>query len=84
MLLQCLSTESLQFILSDYATRIEKTKVIADDPIANKFLDVCFCFNNCGKCSKCRRTLVTLDILGKVDNFKESFNIEDFKPSQTE
>ncbi len=84
LLCNCFSTESLTFLLSDYVTRAEKTEAIADNPIASKFLDVCFCFNNCGKCSKCIRTLVTLDILGKVDQFGTIFNIEEFKKHRDE
>jgi len=84
LLSTCLSTESLSFILSDYVTRAEKTMAIADDPLAQKFLDVCFCFNNCGQCSKCIRTLVTLDIIGKVDNFDSVFDVEEFKKSKVE
>lgn len=79
LLCQCLSTESLSFILSDYATRLEKTIEIADDKLAQKYLDVCFCFNGCGKCSKCIRTLVTLDIIDKVDQFKDVFDIDYFR-----
>ena len=84
LLCQCLSTESLNFILSDYATRLEKTIAIADDKLAQKYLDVCFCFNSCGKCSKCIRTLVTLDIIGKVDQFREIFDVDDFKKHKVE
>lgn len=84
LLCQCLSTESLNFILSDYATRLEKTITIADDKLAQKYLDVCFCFNSCGKCSKCIRTLVTLDIIGKVDQFREIFDVDDFKNHKAE
>ena len=84
LLCQCLSTESLEFILSDYATRLEKTIAIADDKLAQKYLDVCFCFNSCGKCSKCIRTLVTLDIIGKVDQFREIFDVDDFKKHKVE
>lgn len=84
LLCQCLSTESLEFILSDYATRLEKTIAIADDKLAQKYLDVCFCFNSCGKCSKCIRTLVTLDIIGKVDQFREIFDVDDFKKHKAE
>lgn len=79
LLCTCLSTESLSFVLSDYVTRIEKTSTIADDELAQKYLDVCFSFNNCGRCAKCTRTLVTLDIIGKVDQFGEAFDIEYFK-----
>lgn len=84
LLCQCLSTESLNFILSDYATRLEKTITIADDKLAQQYLDVCFCFNSCGKCSKCIRTLVTLDIIGKVDQFREIFDVDDFKKHKVE
>ena len=79
LLCTCLSTESLSFILSDYATRAEKTIIIADDKLAQKYLDVCFAFNSCGKCTKCIRTLVTLDIIDKVENFREVFDIDYFK-----
>lgn len=84
LLCQCLSTESLSFILSDYASRVEKTITISDNKMVQKYLDVCFCFNSCGKCSKCIRTLVTLDIIGKVDQFGEIFNIDDFKKHRAE
>lgn len=84
LLCTCFSTESLSFILSDSATRAEKTITIADDKLAQKYLDVCFCFNNCGKCSKCIRTLVTLDIIGKVEQFSGIFDIEYFKQHRAE
>lgn len=57
LLCQCLSTENCSFMLSDYVTRIEKTKAISNWDVARKHLDVCFNFNNCGHCSKCYRTL---------------------------
>ncbi len=79
LLCDALSTESLQFIISDYATRLEKTEALADDEIAMNYLDVCFNFNNCGKCSKCFRTLITLDTLDKLDSFSKVFDIEGFK-----
>ena len=47
LLCQSLSTESLSFILSDYATRVEKTITISDNKLAQQYLDVCFCFNSC-------------------------------------
>ena len=84
LLCSCFCTESLSFILSDYVTRLEKTEVIADDPIVQKYLDVCFCFNNCGKCSKCIRTLISLDILGKVELFDGVFDTSWFKEHRTD
>ncbi len=84
LICQCLSTESLSFILSDYITRAEKTAIIADDRLAQKYLDVCFCFNSCGKCTKCIRTLVTLDIIGKLDLYSNIFDVESFKNHRDE
>ena len=43
-----------------------------------EYLDVCFRFNNCGECAKCYRTLVTLDVLGKVDGFRKIFDVDKF------
>ena len=34
---------------------------------------------NCGICSKCRRTLVTLDLIDKLDNFSQVFDINYYK-----
>lgn len=79
LLCNCLSTESLSFVLSDYVSRAEKTAAIADNAIAQQYLDVCFCFNSCGKCTKCLRTLVTLDLLEKLDMYEKIFDINDFK-----
>lgn len=79
LLCQCLSTEGCTFVLSDYATRIEKTEAIADWDIAWNYLDVCFNFNNCGKCSKCYRTMLTLDLMGKVDCFKPVFDVDAYR-----
>lgn len=73
------STDRLQFILSDYDTRLEKTIALANDSIAQKYLDVCFCFNSCGKCSKCYRTMVTLDAIGKLDDFDKVFDVNSFR-----
>lgn len=79
LLCNTLSTESCTFIISDYVTRIEKTRAISDWSIAHKHLDVCFNFKNCGHCAKCYRTLLTLDLLGKVDQFNQVFNIDEYK-----
>lgn len=84
LLCTCLSTESLTFVLSDYVSRIEKTRTIVNDLAAQKYLDVCFCFNSCSKCAKCIRTLVTLDVLDKVDSFGEVFDIAYFKQHRAE
>ena len=80
----CISTEGLKFVNSDYATRWEKTVAIADNPIAHKYLDVCFNFKSCGTCNKCYRTLITLDLIGKLDLFEQVFDIETYKKNRVE
>lgn len=84
LLCHCLSTEKCSFILSDYVTRIEKTTEIADWGVAQRHLDVCFNFNNCGHCAKCKRTLLTLDLLGSVDQYGKVFDINDYKARRSE
>ena len=63
-------------------TRSEKTERIADWDIAKKYLNVC-CINegicNCSICHKCIRTLLPLDALGKLDEYKKIFYIEKYK-----
>ena len=84
LLCDVFSTESLSFMLSDYDTRLEKMLVLQHNKAAQQYLDVCFCFNSCGECSKCLRTLVTLDILGSLDKFNNVFDIEKYKKNRTD
>lgn len=72
--------------------RIEKLRYIGDDPLAIKNLYVCLkdqiwndrhvgtleddSFRNCGKCEKCLRTLVILDTLGIIENYRDIFNVD--------
>lgn len=82
LLCDVFSTEGLRFLLSDYDSRLEKMLALQSDEIAQKYLDVCFRFNNCGTCSKCLRTLVILDVLGKVDEFSAVFDVARFKANR--
>ena len=53
-------------------SRVKKTRNIADDPVVQKHLRVCYSqFEqlNCGRCSKCIRTMATLQVLGQLQNF---------------
>ena len=60
--------------------RVDKLKKIVDWDIAQKYLDVCWRNTpNCGICDKCLRTLLPLEILGKLDKFSRVFNIEQYK-----
>ncbi len=83
--LQCFSIPGLRiYSEGGEKTRFDKTKDIVDFEPARKFLHVCLHKPiNCNTCSKCKRTLVTLDILGKLDNFKEVFDIGYYKNNRT-
>lgn len=64
---------------SSAMTRVEKTASIANFAPAFDNLMVCWSGHiNCGECAKCIRTLVALDWLGALDNFKNSFDIEKY------
>lgn len=66
--------------------RREKLEYIAGHPTVQKHLDVCVIpvpkrygsnrFRNCGACEKCISTLVTLEALGHLDKFGESFDLK--------
>lgn len=63
-------------------TRVEKTKRIADNPLAQQFLNVCISTqvddigHNCSVCHKCLRTMTALELMGKREQFSHVF---DFK-----
>ena len=55
------------------ATRVGKMTEIAANPLAQRFLRVCFMQHkqdNCGKCMKCLRTMATLELLGQLGNYQ--------------
>ena len=84
MLLPWLSTESLDLIDDgNLYDRSQKTAIIADYPPAAKYLNVCYGHDtldtNCSICGKCSRTLLTLEILGKLDTFRNVFDIEKYR-----
>ena len=66
--------------------RVDKVRRIADWDIAKKYLNVCVSWkpehrdaSNCGHCPKCLRTLLPLEILGKLDDYSKLFNMEQYK-----
>lgn len=63
-------------------SRVQKTMAICSDPLVQKYLNVCNDHNtiakNCSLCYKCKRTLLTLDILGAIGKFSESFDLGKF------
>ncbi|MQW77142.1 hypothetical protein GHK92_14775 [Nocardioides sp. dk4132] len=67
------STRRLQVVYDGgECSRVKKTQMIARDPLVQKYLRVCykqFDELNCGRCSKCIRTMATLQVLGELQNF---------------
>ncbi|WP_157223253.1 polysaccharide pyruvyl transferase family protein [Afipia felis] len=75
------------------ASRSEKTKHIAISYLADKHLDVCTNQPyqagkdanmpiNCGRCSKCIRTIATLHHLGELDKFSGVFDLSTWNISK--
>lgn len=82
LLLDCLSIPSLRIYSEGLPyTRIEKMKKLVDDDFAHRYLNVCVqgVGENCGRCPKCIRTLIMLDVLGALDKFDRVFDIEYYK-----
>ena len=82
-------TETLDFISSDDARRFDKIEKIADDSEVAKYLDVCFAplyldmqfhkrEKNCGECYGCLKTMVVLDLLGKLDQYEKVFELKNY------
>lgn len=63
-------------------SRVEKTENITNLPVTFDYLEVCPKNPdkqvNCGHCYKCLRTLITLDLLGKVELYDKSFDIPSY------
>jgi hypothetical protein len=79
-----LSTETLECISTGCQySRVEKTKKMAKVPRANHWLNVCIFppsdGKNCSACNKCCRTLLTLEMLGILEDFKEVFSLEKWR-----
>ena len=84
--LQCFSHEGLRiYSESGEKNRLEKTLNICEFKPAQKYLHVCLKKPfNCGICSKCRRTLLSLDAINKLDNFNDVFDIKYYKTHKKE
>jgi len=79
--MNCFSTSQIRIYSEGGARdRIEKTATVADFPLAWKYIHVCWNEgDNCGTCGKCRRTLLTLDVLGKLEEFRESLPVDYYR-----
>ena len=86
-LLPLLSTESTEFVLDGMQyTRVQKTLNISNYPLTKKFLNVCVVnepqVKNCGRCDKCARVGLTLSAVGKLDEYKDVFDISTYKKNE--
>ncbi len=84
--LSCFSTDGLRiYSEGGERTRLEKVFNIVNFPLARKYLHVCIREQyNCGMCDKCTRTLLCLDIAGKLDEFSGVFDINYYKKHREE
>ena len=79
-----LSTETLRSISTGCQyTRVEKTAKVTDWAVAQRYLNVCVNADargrNCSRCEKCCRTLLTLELLGKLELLRGVFDIEKYR-----
>ncbi|REJ08031.1 hypothetical protein DY023_01845 [Microbacterium bovistercoris] len=61
--------------------RVDKTAIVAEMPLSWEFLDVCSNIDipgaaQCSDCMKCRRTLLTLEVLGVVERYGGVFDLD--------
>lgn len=82
-LVPLIRTENIEFIVDGCQyRRTQKTENISDWTIAQKYLNVCVNStdgSNCSKCSKCMRTLIPLDVMGKLDKFSDVFDLDMYR-----
>lgn len=88
MTIHLLSTETLECISTGCQhSRVEKTKRIADLNAARHWLNVCVRPSddgkNCSICHKCCRTLATLEMLGRLQEFGEVFDLDRWRRIRT-
>lgn len=78
------STRAMRITIDGLVTRDEKMRYLADEPLAQKYLDVCHVHqigltkNGTNDCAKCMRTVLELLILGPgvLDRFAQVFDVE--------
>lgn len=83
MAVHLLSTESLDCVATGgEMSRVEKTAFVAGYEPSHRYLNVCvdsaFEGRNCSVCFKCRRTMLTLELLGLDHLYRQVFDFEKF------
>jgi len=78
---QCVSNQNTIFYSTgSEITRLEKTAYISDFPVTYQYLNTCwhYLYNCINHCDKCKRTVLTLYALGKLDFYGEVFEVKKF------
>lgn len=83
LIIPCSQTESLSVYLSgSEVKRHEKLQAMLDWEPAQKWVHPCFHTgigrNNCSRCHKCVRDMVTLYSFGRLEDFRSVFDIDTF------
>ena len=85
LLMQCFETDCTAFYSSGGETsRIFKLQALGDFPPAQKYLHPCIHVegDNCGMCGKCIRTQAALYALGRLEEFREVFDVDAFEQNK--
>lgn len=79
--LPLLSTKNLRiYSEGEGMSRLTKLKDVVNYRPSYKYLNVCLKTSaNCGVCEKCVRTLLEIDALGKLEKYKDVFDVEYYK-----
>lgn len=82
----CLSDSDMRIYIEGIEkTRPEKVANIAEFGMAQKYLHVCvFADENCNVCSQCTRTMIEFEMAGKLDNFKDAFDVDGYLQHRSE
>ncbi len=95
---QLLSNNNVSIYMTEKTiTRLEKTRIVTQLEASKKFLYVCAAashnekhgynfqkgnFKHCGECVKCTRTLLTLDFLGVLHEYRQLFDLKKYNASR--
>ena len=81
LLLDTFSNQNIRFYLESMDLgRVQKMEYVVDDCVSKKYLSVCgYDYYNCGICEKCIRTLVTLDLMGALEDFSAVFDLDSYR-----
>ncbi|MEC6909360.1 hypothetical protein VXS04_16975 [Photobacterium piscicola] len=96
LLSKALSSSRMDISISGLIeSRVRKTIEISNYNPTKKYLNVCLItddanpiknkeghFTNCSKCHKCVRTLITLDVIGKIDEYSDVFDLSVYRKSK--